>query len=216
MTTRPASRRSVEMLVAILAPQRCTSSSCPSFGSGSIRMCWFSKGRKCKHAAAAHPPHSCCTRLSPDFSFDRLPGRWPPANTQFFLHIFHHTTTATVGWFAWRQELTVAWLGPLSNSFVHVLMYGYYALVTVFPAMRKFGLYITPIQIVQFMLCLLSIVPESIDAIAFGGAHCGATVRCVHVMLFAYLTYLYLFVKMYRDKKAAVKAAKAAKAAKTK
>ena len=36
---------------------------------------------------------------------------WPPTNVQFVLHIFHHTTTATVAWLAWRQEFSVAWLG---------------------------------------------------------------------------------------------------------
>jgi len=137
---------------------------------------------------------------------------WPPANSQFFLHIFHHATTATVGWLAWRQELTVAWVGPLTNSFVHMLMYGYYTLVTIMPSAQKFGIYITPVQIFQFMLCLASFAPEAVDSVLFGGASCGATKRCSAWMLFAYLTYLGFFVKMFADKKAARRAAKKAKA----
>lgn len=41
---------------------------------------------------------------------------WPPANVQFVLHIFHHTTTASVAWVAWRQEFTVAWLGAYTTT----------------------------------------------------------------------------------------------------
>ena len=138
---------------------------------------------------------------------------WPPQNSQFFLHIFHHATTATVGWLAWRQELTVAWVGPLTNAFVHMLMYGYYTAVTVLPFVQKFGIYITPVQIFQFMLCLTSFAPEAIDSVLFGGSACGATKRCSAWMLFAYITYLFFFVKMFADKKKARRAAKADKAA---
>jgi len=136
---------------------------------------------------------------------------WPPANSQFLLHIFHHTTTATVGWLAWRQELSVAWIGPLSNAFVHTVMYGYYAVVTVAPSVRKYGLYITPVQILQFLICLVSVLPEAADALLNGGARCGATKRCVGYMLFCYLTYLAFFVQMFKDKKAAARAKKRAK-----
>ena len=136
---------------------------------------------------------------------------WPPQNSQFLLHIFHHTTTATVGWLAWRQELSVAWIGPLTNAFVHTIMYGYYAAVTVFPDLRKYGIYITPIQILQFMVCLLALVPDTIDALAFESARCGATKRCVAWILFAYFTYLGFFIKMFQDKKKARQASRTAK-----
>lgn len=140
---------------------------------------------------------------------------WPPANSQFFLHVFHHATTATVGWLAWRQELTVAWVGPLTNAFVHMLMYGYYTIVTVVPSAQKFGIYITPVQIFQFMLCLTSFAPEAIDSVLNGGSACGATKRCSAWMLFAYITYLFFFVKMFADKKKSRRAAKAAAAGTT-
>lgn len=136
---------------------------------------------------------------------------WPPSNSQYFLHVFHHATTGAVAWLAWRQELTVAWVGPLTNAFVHMLMYGYYTAVTVFPSVQKFGIYITPIQIFQFMFCLASFVWESGDAVFFGSASCGTSKRAAAWMLFTYSTYLYFFVKMFADKKAARRAAKAAK-----
>lgn len=82
-------------------------------------------------------------------------------------------------------------------------MYGYYALVTVVPGVKQFGLLITPIQIVQFILCIAALVPESVDALAMGGVSCGATTRATVWMFFAYGVYLYLFVRMFGEKKAA-------------
>lgn len=137
-------------------------------------------------------------------------GVWPPENEQYFLHIFHHTTTATVGWLAWRQELTVAWIGPLTNAFVHTLMYAYYALVDAYPGVRKYGLYITPIQILQFILCLGILMPEAIDALTNEGKRCGMTKRAAVWMLFAYGTYLVFFWKMFQLKKEDARAKKLA------
>jgi hypothetical protein len=130
-------------------------------------------------------------------------GVWPPANPQFFLHIFHHTTTATVGWLAWRQELSVAWLGPLTNGFVHTLMYAYYALVTLFPSMSRFGLYITPVQLLQFVICIVAMLYEAFDSLVFSGASCGMTKRAALWMAFTYSSYLYMFWNMYGAKKSA-------------
>jgi hypothetical protein len=127
---------------------------------------------------------------------------WPPSSNQFFLHIFHHSTTGAIAWLAWQQELSVAWIGPLTNGFVHTLMYAYYALVTVFPGVRKFGLYITPIQIFQFIICLTTVAPEAVDALVLGGAAgCGMTKRCAVWMAITYGAFLYMFWQLYNDKK---------------
>ena len=124
---------------------------------------------------------------------------WPPGSSQYRLHVFHHATTATVGWLAWRQELTVAWVGMLTNTFVHMLMYAYYTVVTLYPSIETIGIYITSIQITQFILCLMAFAPEAVDAVG-GGVACGATRRCSAWMFFAYTVYLGFFVKMFRDK----------------
>ena len=44
-----------------------------------------------------------------------------------FLHWYHHMVTPAIVWFAWYYDVTSAWYGPLTNTFVHVLMYTYYA-----------------------------------------------------------------------------------------
>jgi hypothetical protein len=133
---------------------------------------------------------------------------WLPESSQNFLHVFHHATTGAVAWFAWRQELSIAWIGPLTNAFVHTAMYGYYAGVTVMPSVKKYGKYITPIQILQFRVCLLSLVPSFIDLLFNQSRRCGDTTRCVWYMVFTYAVYLVLFVKMSNAKKAARQAAK--------
>ena len=71
------------------------------------------------------------------------------------------------------------------------------------PGVRKYGLYITPIQILQFILCLLSLIPDAIDILLYGGARCGATKRGVAWIVFAYGFYLVLFTKMFNAKKKA-------------
>ena len=65
----------------------------------------------------------------------------------------------------------------------------------------RYGLLITPIQITQFIICLVFMLPEAIDALAFDGARCGTTKRAGAWMLFAYGTYLYLFTRMFAVKK---------------
>ena len=84
-------------------------------------------------------------------------------------------------------------------------MYGYYSAVTIAPSVRKYGLYITPIQITQFIICLLSLLPDAYDTMIHGGARCGSTTRAVIWMLFTYGAYLGMFVIMFGIKKKAAK-----------
>lgn len=136
-------------------------------------------------------------------------GVWPPENSQYFLHVFHHTTTASIAWLAWKQEFSIAWIGPLTNSFVHTPMYAYYLLSSITPKVRKYGVFITPIQILQFILCLSSMIPEIVGKVTGIPEVCstGTTVS-VSWMFFTYSVFLYLFVKMFSKKKAIFKEAK--------
>eukprot|EP01062_Namystynia_karyoxenos_P059842 TRINITY_DN51265_c0_g1_i1.p1 TRINITY_DN51265_c0_g1~~TRINITY_DN51265_c0_g1_i1.p1 ORF type:complete len:307 (+),score=97.22 TRINITY_DN51265_c0_g1_i1:86-922(+) len=123
---------------------------------------------------------------------------WPPSNPQFFLHVFHHTTTASIAWLAWRQHFSIAWMGPLTNAFVHTPMYGYYFLTDFWVGVRKYGIFITPIQIIQFILCLAALVPETAYT-----KQCRAHRPTIGWMWFTYSVFLCLFVKMFMDKKRA-------------
>ncbi|KAH3763887.1 hypothetical protein Pelo_4266 [Pelomyxa schiedti] len=76
-----------------------------------------------------------------------------------------HGVTATCAWTAWQVPFSVNWTGILANSFVHVCMYFYYFLTDLKLINPLWGgRIITPIQLVQFFLC----VGSSYYALAFG------------------------------------------------
>jgi hypothetical protein len=75
-----------------------------------------------------------------------------------FLHVFHHSTMLLIWW------VTIQWIptgysayGAIFNSFVHVVMYAYYAL-SLIPSMKNYlwwKKYITTLQLAQFVTILL-------------------------------------------------------------
>eukprot|EP00756_Hemistasia_phaeocysticola_P021548 Hpha_TRINITY_DN15781_c1_g1::TRINITY_DN15781_c1_g1_i2::g.40755::m.40755 len=127
---------------------------------------------------------------------------WPPENSQFFLHVFHHCVTASVFWVSWRKELPMGYLGPLTNAFVHIPMYGYYFITEHWQGARMFGVFITPTQIVQFLIVMAGMIPSTLSP-----SECGATKRAVVWWWFCYTVWLVLFTKMFLKKKAARSAA---------
>lgn len=120
---------------------------------------------------------------------------WPPEDSQFFLHVCHHCVTASVFWVAWRQELPMGYLGPITNAFVHIPMYGYYFITEHRQGARRLGVYITPIQIVQFLVVMAAMVPSTLDP-----SGCGATPRAIVWWWFAYSVWLVLFTKIFFEK----------------
>jgi fatty acid elongase 3 len=79
-----------------------------------------------------------------------------------FLHVFHHALVVVMAWLWVDQQQTLQWVGLLSNTFVHVIMYWYYYETTVGnnPWWKK---YITSMQIVQFSIRYDSGTGWSID-----------------------------------------------------
>lgn len=72
-----------------------------------------------------------------------------------FLHIYHH---ATIAW-AWWAGITLwpggdAYFGALLNSWIHVMMYSYYAL-SLLKIRCPWKKYLTQAQLVQFMSVLI-------------------------------------------------------------
>jgi len=121
----------------------------------------------------------------------------PPDSAGYFLHIYHHSVTANIVWIGWRREFTVAWVGPVTNTFVHFFMYGYYFLVELNLIDRKYGgKYITPIQLVQFILCLSSSIYESVYP-----SQCNNLDYKVIVWLwFNYIIFFVFFIKIFFQK----------------
>ncbi|XP_047992102.1 elongation of very long chain fatty acids protein 7-like isoform X1 [Leguminivora glycinivorella] len=76
-------------------------------------------------------------------------------NQVSFLHVYHHSLMVIATWFALKYNPTdvLIFLGTL-NSFVHVIMYGYYGL-SAYPSLAKYlwwKKYITSFQLIQFGL----------------------------------------------------------------
>eukprot|EP01134_Creolimax_fragrantissima_P008614 CFRG8614T1 len=111
-----------------------------------------------------------------------------------FLHWFHHLITPSICWVAYQYSGTMAWIGPLSNSFVHVCMYSYYTL-TYFGMPRTLGKYITKIQITQFM-CNVALFVVLFANMAFGQGHakCGGSWTFYVYVMANYVNFLFMFI----------------------
>eukprot|EP01099_Mayorella_cantabrigiensis_P008773 TRINITY_DN852_c0_g1_i2.p1 TRINITY_DN852_c0_g1~~TRINITY_DN852_c0_g1_i2.p1 ORF type:complete len:248 (+),score=34.29 TRINITY_DN852_c0_g1_i2:105-848(+) len=70
-----------------------------------------------------------------------------------FLHIYHHATIPLCWWAAVRWHATVGWYGAAFNSWVHVIMYAYYA-----GYFRALKVWVTRIQLIQFCFALFQSV----------------------------------------------------------
>ncbi|XP_073828475.1 very long chain fatty acid elongase 4-like [Musca autumnalis] len=74
------------------------------------------------------------------------------------LHIYHHSTMLPLWWIAAKYVPTgSAFFPPLVNSFIHVIMYTYYALSACGPAIQKYlwwKKYLTALQLIQFTIGL--------------------------------------------------------------
>ncbi|KAI5643770.1 GNS1/SUR4 family domain-containing protein [Phthorimaea operculella] len=85
-------------------------------------------------------------------------------NQVTFLHVYHHATMVLATWYTLKYEptYTIVFLGTL-NTFVHIVMYSYYALST-FPSVAPYlwwKKYITTMQLVQFCLMGLQVAANT-------------------------------------------------------
>jgi hypothetical protein len=75
-------------------------------------------------------------------------------------------------------------------------MYGYYALAELGLINTAWGgKFITPIQLVQFVMCIAGVAYETIFY-----EKCGSSQAAVYWLNFTYLIFLIFFVKVYVDK----------------
>jgi len=76
-----------------------------------------------------------------------------------FLHVYHHATMFPLWWIGAKYVAGgSSFLGAFFNCCVHVIMYSYYALSTLGPAVRPFlwwKKYLTVLQMVQFVAALV-------------------------------------------------------------
>ncbi|XP_024083925.1 elongation of very long chain fatty acids protein 4 isoform X2 [Cimex lectularius] len=76
-----------------------------------------------------------------------------------FLHVYHHSTMFSLWWIGikWVPSGST-FLPAMVNSFIHVLMYGYYGLAALGPNIAKYlwwKKYLTMLQLVQFTTALI-------------------------------------------------------------
>ncbi|KAH8266226.1 hypothetical protein KR038_011806, partial [Drosophila bunnanda] len=91
-----------------------------------------------------------------DTAFFILRHKWRQLS---FLHVYHHSSMFVMCW------ITVKWIPTGSsyipgiiNSFVHIIMYSYYAMSALGPRFQKFlwwKRYLTSLQLIQFAIGLL-------------------------------------------------------------
>ncbi|CAG2179148.1 unnamed protein product, partial [Oppiella nova] len=77
-----------------------------------------------------------------------------------FLHVWHHISLPSAGWMFMKYNpyMPTICIIPIINTFIHVIMYSYYALAALGPQYQKYlwwKRYITQIQLIQF-LCVMS------------------------------------------------------------
>ncbi|CAN8012022.1 unnamed protein product [Ixodes pacificus] len=122
------------------------------------------------------------------------------------LHVSHHVLVVFSGWFGITYGSDgQAVFAVLLNSFVHVVMYGYYFLSLLGPSVRKYlwwKRYLTLLQLAQFVIIFLhAIVPFFVD--------CGYPTAHLTLVLFQVVFYFVMFarfyVQAYRDNKAKLK-----------
>lgn len=117
-------------------------------------------------------------------------------NQLSFLHIYHHSTMFFFWWLGCRWVPGgSAFLGPMINAFIHVLMYSYYGLSALGPNVRKFlwwKQYLTILQLIQFMGGVL---------LGMNGILTGCTfTRWMQYLLVIYMmSFLVLFGNFYRN-----------------
>jgi len=113
------------------------------------------------------------------------------------LHLWHHLITPSIVVTTWFYPCTGGWIGPLTNGFVHFIMYGYYGVSVLFPGIKKWGNYVTYVQLCQFIGVVayhfIWVIPSMLSGCAGNGYQ-------LVYNLANYLIFLVLFLYFYFNK----------------
>ncbi|XP_046862328.1 elongation of very long chain fatty acids protein 4-like [Xenia sp. Carnegie-2017] len=112
-------------------------------------------------------------------------------NQVSFLHVYHHSTMVVVTW------IGIKWFGGgqsffscMANSFVHIIMYTYYAMSAI-SFLRKYlwwKKYLTQLQLIQFF-CIIAQTQYAIHT------------SCVYpkMLLWAFSLYIFSFIVLFTN-----------------
>jgi len=118
-------------------------------------------------------------------------------NQVSFLHVYHHSTAVGIWWVATKfAPGGEAYYPQAFNSFVHVIMYSYYFLSAMGPAMQPYlwwKKYMTSLQLVQHVTIFLKFCIAG----ASGLGSCGYPVALGYFALFYMATQIILFANFY-------------------
>ncbi|CAN8003690.1 unnamed protein product, partial [Ixodes pacificus] len=120
-----------------------------------------------------------------------------------FLHVVHHILVVFNGWYglAFGPDGQVA-LGIILNSFVHVVMYSYYFLSLMGPAVRPYlwwKRYLTQFQLVQFVIMFIHIIMPLFMSCGYPKLH--STIVLVEAIFF-FTMFMRFYSKAYSNKRA--------------
>ncbi|XP_062136211.1 elongation of very long chain fatty acids protein 4-like [Drosophila sulfurigaster albostrigata] len=129
-----------------------------------------------------------------DTAFFILRKKWSQLT---FLHLYHHSTMFLICWIVVKWIPTGSTFVPaLMNSFVHIIMYGYYSLSALGPRLHPYlwwKRYLTRLQLLQFTLGLA----WGVQAIASG---CQYQPWLSYTGVAYMLSFLFLFGRFYAQK----------------
>ncbi|XP_043648443.1 elongation of very long chain fatty acids protein 4 [Drosophila teissieri] len=129
-----------------------------------------------------------------DTAFFILRQKWSQLS---FLHVYHHSTMFVFCWILVKWMPTGATYVPaMINSFVHIVMYGYYALSVLGPRVQKYlwwKRYLTGLQLVQFTIIFFWASQMLIRGCEYG------TWITLSMALYS-LPFLFMFGKFYMQK----------------
>ena len=112
-----------------------------------------------------------------------------------FLHVYHHATMPLIWWIGTKWHAGgISHVGPVCNSFVHVVMYGYYFLASYGDRFQRFlwwKRYLTVLQLTQFLIVLIH---TFLALISSGCEYSKGVLFCQTAYL---LTLIGLFVNFY-------------------
>ncbi|XP_017018284.2 very long chain fatty acid elongase 4 [Drosophila kikkawai] len=127
-----------------------------------------------------------------DTAFFILRHKWRQLS---FLHVYHHSSMFVMCWIAIKWTPTgSSYVPAFINSFVHIIMYSYYALSALGPRIQKFlwwKRYLTGLQLLQFAIGLLWAGQAFVRGCEYGTG--------ILLMDFVYVVpFVFLFGKFYR------------------
>jgi len=116
------------------------------------------------------------------------------------LHLFHHASYIVACWGCSVSGLTVQWFMTCLNSFVHWIMYLYFALSGLTDKVKPVAKYITVMQMVQFVFGNFSLGMVHYVYSFYYRYNCsGESAYCVLSTLLT-IVYFSLFMTMYQTK----------------